>query len=83
MRPRNAQRTPNLAIAGSSPSCASSSPRGRSGGPADRRTGSRRSTLWLLITDEERIAQRAAELERLAGGRREDRTQRRGRARAS
>jgi hypothetical protein len=48
-----------------------------------RRTGSRRSTLWLLITDEERIAQRAAELERLVGARREDRTQRRGRARAS
>jgi hypothetical protein len=48
-----------------------------------RRTGIRRSTLWLVITDEERIAQRAAELERLAGARRDDRTQRRGRARAS
>jgi DNA-binding MarR family transcriptional regulator len=48
-----------------------------------RRTGSRRSTLWLLITDEERIAQRAAELERLVGARRDDRSQRRGRARAS
>ena len=29
-----------------------------------RRSGSRRSTLWQLITDEERIAARAAELER-------------------
>ena len=29
-----------------------------------RRSGSRRSTLWRLITDEERIAARAAELER-------------------
>jgi hypothetical protein len=29
-----------------------------------RRTGTRRSTLWRLITDEERIAERAAELER-------------------
>jgi transposase len=48
-----------------------------------RRTGSRRSTAWLLITDEDRIAQRAAELERLVGARREDRSQRRGRARAS
>ena len=48
-----------------------------------RRTGSRRSTLWLLITDEDRIAQRAAELERLMGARRDDRTQRRGRAPAS
>jgi hypothetical protein len=48
-----------------------------------RRTGSRRSTLWLLITDEDRIAQRAAELERLAGARSQDRTQRRGRARSS
>jgi hypothetical protein len=28
-----------------------------------RRTGTRRTTLWRLITDEERIAQRAAELE--------------------
>ena len=31
-----------------------------------RRTGSRRTSLWRLITDEERIAERAAELERLA-----------------
>jgi hypothetical protein len=30
-----------------------------------RRTGTRRSTMWQLITDEDRIAQRAAELERL------------------
>jgi hypothetical protein len=37
----------------------------------------------LLITDEERIAQRAAKLERLVGARRDDRTQRRGRAGAS
>jgi hypothetical protein len=29
-----------------------------------RRSGSRRSTLWRLVTDEERIAERAAELER-------------------
>jgi cell division septum initiation protein DivIVA len=48
-----------------------------------RRTGSRRSTLWLLITDEDRIAQRVAELERLAGVRSQDRTRRRGRARSS
>jgi hypothetical protein len=48
-----------------------------------RRTGSRRSTLWRLITDEDRIAQRTAELERLVGARRNDRSQRRGRARAS
>ena len=48
-----------------------------------RRTGSRRSTLWLLVTDEERIAQRAAELERLVNAVRQDRTQRRGRARSS
>jgi ribosomal protein S25 len=48
-----------------------------------RRTGNRRSTLWLLITDEDRIAQRTAELERLVGARRDDRSQRRGRARAS
>jgi hypothetical protein len=46
-----------------------------------RRTASRRSTLWLLVTDEERIAQRAAELEGLVDARRQDRTQRRGRAR--
>ena len=31
-----------------------------------RRTGTRRTTLWRLITDEERIAERAAELERRA-----------------
>jgi hypothetical protein len=48
-----------------------------------RRTGARRSTHWLLITEEDRIAQRTAELERLVGARRDDRTQRRGRARAS
>ena len=48
-----------------------------------RRTGTRRSTLWLGITDEDRIAQRAAELQRLVGARRDDRSQRRGRARAS
>jgi hypothetical protein len=29
-----------------------------------RRTGTRRTALWRLITDEERIAERAAELER-------------------
>ena len=29
-----------------------------------RRSGSRRSTVWRLVTDEERIAERAAELER-------------------
>ena len=44
-----------------------------------RRSGSRRSTVWRLITDEERIAERAAELERL----RSAPSQRRGRARAS
>jgi hypothetical protein len=44
-----------------------------------RRSGSRRSTLWQLVTDEDRIAQRAAELERL----RSTPGQRRGRARAS
>ena len=44
-----------------------------------RRSGSRRSTVWQLITDEERIAQRAAELERV----RRAPSQRRGRARAS
>jgi hypothetical protein len=31
-----------------------------------RRTGARRTSLWRLITDEERIAERAAELERLS-----------------
>jgi hypothetical protein len=37
-----------------------------------QRTGTRRTTLWRLITDEERIAKRAAELERqnLAASRR-------------
>ena len=48
-----------------------------------RRTGRRRSTLWSLITDEDQVAARAAELERLVGSRDEDRSQRRGRARAS
>jgi hypothetical protein len=31
-----------------------------------RRTGTRRTSLWRLVTDEERIAERAAELERLS-----------------
>jgi hypothetical protein len=44
-----------------------------------RRAGARRSTVWRLITDEERIAQRGAELERL----RSASSQRRGRVRAS
>ena len=44
-----------------------------------RRSGSRRSTVWQLITDEERIAERAAELERL----RSAPSRRRGRVRAS
>ena len=44
-----------------------------------RRAGSRRSTVWRLITDEERIAERAAELER----RRSIPSQQRRRARAS
>jgi hypothetical protein len=44
-----------------------------------RRSGSRRSTVWRLITDEERIAERAAELELISTASR----QRRGRARAS
>jgi hypothetical protein len=48
-----------------------------------RRTGTRRSTLWLLITDEDRIATRAAELQGLVGARRDDRSQQRGTARAS
>jgi hypothetical protein len=48
-----------------------------------RRTGTRRSTLWLPVTEEDRIARRTAELERVVGARRDDRTQRRGRARAS
>jgi DNA-binding Lrp family transcriptional regulator len=47
------------------------------------RSGQRRSTLWRLVTDEDRIAERAAELERQFASRRGDRTQRRGRARAS
>ena len=44
-----------------------------------RRSGSRRSTVWQLITEEEQIARRAAELER----QRSAPSQRRGRARAS
>jgi hypothetical protein len=44
-----------------------------------RRSGARRSTVWQMITDEERIAQRAAELERVG----RSPTRRRGRARAS
>ena len=44
-----------------------------------RRSGSRRSTVWRLTTDEERIAERAAELER----RRSTPTQRRRRASAA
>ncbi len=44
-----------------------------------RRSGARRSTVWQLITDEERIAERAAELERL----RSAPNRRRGRAKAS
>ena len=44
-----------------------------------RRSGSRRSTVWRLVTDEQRIAQRAAELER----RRSIPSQQRRRARAS
>jgi hypothetical protein len=44
-----------------------------------RRSGSRRSTVWQLITDDERIAQRTAELERL----RRAPSRRRGTARAS
>lgn len=48
-----------------------------------RREGSRRTTAWRLITDEDRIAQRAAELDRLAAtsGTRQARAP--GRARAS
>jgi predicted Rossmann fold nucleotide-binding protein DprA/Smf involved in DNA uptake len=34
-----------------------------------RRVGSRRSTRWRVLTDEDWIAERAAELERLAGSR--------------
>ncbi|MBV9195318.1 MAG: hypothetical protein JO168_14330 [Solirubrobacterales bacterium] len=34
-----------------------------------RREGSRRSTVWRLVSDDERIAQRAAELELLSTGR--------------
>ena len=33
-----------------------------------RRTGSGRATVWRLISDEERIAERVAELERLSAG---------------
>jgi hypothetical protein len=47
-----------------------------------RRTGTRRSTLWLLITEEDRIAQRTAELQRLVDARPDDHARRRGRARA-
>jgi hypothetical protein len=32
-----------------------------------RRSGTRRTSLWRLVSDEERIAERTAELERLAG----------------
>jgi hypothetical protein len=32
-----------------------------------RRSGSRRSTVWRLVSDEERIAERAGELERRSG----------------
>jgi hypothetical protein len=48
-----------------------------------RREGVRRSTRWRLITDEERIAVRAAELEGQTRERRTDPSRRRGRARAS
>jgi hypothetical protein len=48
-----------------------------------RRTGARRSTLWRLVSDEERIAQRAAELEAQRRARRTDRTRRPGTARAA
>jgi hypothetical protein len=48
-----------------------------------RRTGTRRSTLWLGITDEDRIAQRTAELQGLVRARHDDPSQRRGRARAT
>ena len=44
-----------------------------------RRSGARRSTVWQLITDEDRIAERAAELERL----RSAPSRRRGTARTS
>jgi hypothetical protein len=44
-----------------------------------RRSGSRRSPVWRLVTDDERIAERAAELER----RRSTPNRRRGRAGAS
>jgi hypothetical protein len=44
-----------------------------------RPSGARRSTVWQLITDEDRIAHRAAELERL----RSTPSRRRGTARAS
>ena len=44
-----------------------------------RRSGARRSTVWQLITDEDRIAQRAASRQRL----RNTPSQRHGRARAS
>ena len=44
-----------------------------------RRHGERRSTTWQAVTDEDRIAERAAELERAAAAP----GQQRGRARAS
>jgi DNA-binding IclR family transcriptional regulator len=34
-----------------------------------RNSGSRRTSLWRLVSDEERIAERAAELERVSGTR--------------
>ena len=48
-----------------------------------RREGARRSTAWRLITDEDRIAQRAAELERLAATSGTRQARPRGRARPS
>ena len=60
------------------PSWESSSPRERSGGP-----GGRRSARRLLISDAERVAQPAAEVERRASARRWTRAKRRGRARTS
>jgi hypothetical protein len=44
-----------------------------------RRSGARRSTVWQLVTDEDRIAERAAEIERL----RSAPSRRRGRGRTS
>lgn len=48
-----------------------------------RRTGTRRSTLWLLTVEEERAFEPTAEVEHLADGPKDGRTQRRGQARAS